>query len=67
MIGFKEKLALNQNPIAFGILECSAGVSPASVRHLMSGETPDLHELFGKSKILKVLVLPGSWGKAASR
>ena len=37
------------NPTAFGLLECSAGVSPAWVSHSMACETPALPEILGGS------------------
>jgi len=67
MNDFKGMLALYQNPIAFGILECSAGVSLASAYHSFSGETPDLHKCLGKSKEAQALMKsqgPGSWEDA---
>jgi hypothetical protein len=47
---------LYQNLNAFGLLECSAGVSPAVVCRSKSGDTPDLHERLRKSATLETLV-----------
>jgi hypothetical protein len=58
---------LYQNPTAFGLLECSAGVSPAWVSHSMSGETPDLHKSLRKSTNIETSVLLQSSRKAVSR
>ena len=47
---------LCQPPVAFRLLKCSAGVSPAGVCRSVSGETPDLHKSLLKSTTLETLV-----------
>ena len=41
---------LYRKPTALGLLECSAGVSPAWVSHSMAGETPALREILGAQR-----------------
>ena len=50
-------IASYQDPIVFGLLECSAGISPAIISRSMSEESPDLPKRLRKATNFEILGL----------